>query len=438
MFKNVLPLSLVISVRFLGLFIVMPTLSLYALNLNLSTPFLAGLAISVYAISQMLLQTPFGVMSDRIGRKKTIAIGIVIFIIGSLISGFATDIYTLILGRVLQGAGAIGAVVTAMISDIIHEEKRTKAMAIMGGSISLSFMFGMIFGPVIAGGSSTAYLFFISAGLALASLVILFTMVPEVPKIVYGYADDAVSLRSSFQNKDLRIMYFTGFFQKMLLTMAFVIIPIIAIKHFSFQKDDLYIIYLPATLLGVLAMGVGAMFAEKKGKFKEILSAGIILLMLSFLSFISKGNEAIFLIGVFLFFAGFSMHEPIMQSLASKYPKASQRGAILGIFNSFSYFGTFTGGALGGLVLAFKLPASAFIIIALLCVFWIYLIYKLELPKKKAMLFLQSAKIKRDIHTINGVLEHYENVHEKITTIIYDPLLISEEDLEKALIAAEN
>ncbi|MFW5989918.1 MAG: MFS transporter, partial [Campylobacterales bacterium] len=178
MFKTVFPLSSVIAIRFLGLFIVMPTLSVYALGLEGATPFLAGLAISIYALTQMILQTPFGSLSDKIGRKQTIAFGILVFIIGSLIAAFADSVYTLIIGRALQGAGAIGAVVTAMISDLIHEERRTKAMAIMGGTISISFSVALVTGPIIAGSSGTDTLFVIASLLAFISLIILFLAVP--------------------------------------------------------------------------------------------------------------------------------------------------------------------------------------------------------------------------------------------------------------------
>lgn len=435
MFKSVLPLSLVISVRFLGLFIVMPTLSIYALGLEGATPILAGAAISIYAISQMVLQTPFGIMSDKIGRKRTIAIGIAIFILGSIIAGFADSIYMLILGRVLQGAGAIGAVVTAMISDLIHEEHRTKAMAMMGISISLSFSFAMIFGPIIAGSSGTDTLFFVSAFLALLSLGVLYLFTPTIPKITYGHVEEKGVFASSIAHKDLRIMFFTGFFQKLLLSFAFVIIPYMAIEHFGFTRESLYTIYLPATVIGIFAMGAGAVFAEKRGKYKEVLVAGALLLGVAFLGFGSMGGDALFFMSVMLFFAGFSMHEPIMQSLASKYPKNAQKGAVLGIFNSFSYLGTFLGGIIGGVAIWAKLPFVLFLLSFAVVLWWIYAISKLTLPKKLKSFYVETRHIQGvDIAKIEGVSEYYINGAEKIAVILFDSEIISEEELEKALI----
>jgi MFS family permease len=139
MFKTIFPLSLIISLRFLGLFIVLPVLSVYALHLEGSNEFLVGITIGGYAATQMLLQIPFGIMSDKIGRKITIFIGLVIFLIGSLICAYSETIYGLMIGRFLQGAAAIGAVGTAMISDMVKEEVRGHAMAIMGGCIAASF-----------------------------------------------------------------------------------------------------------------------------------------------------------------------------------------------------------------------------------------------------------------------------------------------------------
>ncbi|MFP4332510.1 MAG: MFS transporter [Campylobacterales bacterium] len=436
MFKTVFPLSSVIAIRFLGLFIVMPTLSVYALGLEGATPFLAGLAISIYALTQMILQTPFGSLSDKIGRKQTIAFGILVFIIGSLIAAFADSVYTLIIGRALQGAGAIGAVVTAMISDLIHEERRTKAMAIMGGTISISFSVALVTGPIIAGSSGTDTLFVIASLLAFISLIILFLAVPNIPKITYGHIESEGAFASSIKNADLRIMFFTGFFQKLLLSTAFVIIPYLAIHHFGFTMDSLYTIYIPATLIGILAMGAGAVFAEKKGRFKEVLSAGAILLMLAFLGF-DMYSDTLFFIAVMSFFAGFSMHEPIMQSLASKYPKNSQKGAVLGVFNSFSYFGTFLGGIVGGLMIEASLPYFGFFILAFACLVWIGLIYMLELPKKYKTIYLKTPNIKLesdDINLIEGIREHYSNPSENITVFIFDEGVISEVELERRLL----
>jgi MFS family permease len=191
MFKKVLPLSTILFLRFLGLFLVLPVLSLYALNLEGATPFLVGVIVGGYALTQAIFQIPFGSMSDKIGRKPTILFGLIIFIAGSLVSAYATDIYTLMIGRFLQGAGAIGSVVTAMIADLVEEKQRGHAMAIMGGFIAMAFAFAMGLGPVVASHFGVNVIFEITAFLAFLAIVILFTKVPTPPKIKHIYHNKA-------------------------------------------------------------------------------------------------------------------------------------------------------------------------------------------------------------------------------------------------------
>ena len=162
MIKSVLPLSFIISLRFFGLFIVLPVISVYAFSLEGANATLVGIVVGGYALTQVIFQTPFGIMSDKLGRKGTIITGLLLFAIGSLICALATDILALLLGRLLQGAGSIGAVVTAMISDLVKEEQRPKAMAVMGSSIAFAFAISMIAGPTIGAAFGVQSLFYIT------------------------------------------------------------------------------------------------------------------------------------------------------------------------------------------------------------------------------------------------------------------------------------
>lgn len=187
MFKQVMPLSLIISFRFFGLFIVLPVLSVYALSLPGSTPAIVGIVVGGFALTQMIFQVPFGMMSDMLGRKGTIITGLLLFAIGSILCALANDILTLLLGRFMQGAGAIAAVISAMISDLVKEEERPKAMAIMGGFIALSFALAMVVGPVIGGLAGIGSLFWITTFLALASIFIIVKLVPNSPQVTHTY-----------------------------------------------------------------------------------------------------------------------------------------------------------------------------------------------------------------------------------------------------------
>jgi MFS family permease len=340
MIKSVLPLSAIIALRFFGLFLVLPVISVYAINLEGATTTLVRIVIGGYALTQMLFQIPFGVISDKLGRKGTIIMGLLLFAIGSIICAFSTDIYSLIFGRLLQGAGSIGAVVTAMISDLVKEEQRPKAMAVMGSSIAFAFAISMIAGPTIGAAFGVQSLFYITLFLALASIFVLVKYVPNPPKITHTYKEKA-KLGEILGNPNLIKMNITNFLQKGLMTFAFMIIPMTLIKNFDWQMAELWKVYLPAMIFGIFAMGPAAVLAEKKGKFKEILIIGIILFAISYLVIGFSSNATVFVIGVVVFFIGFNMHEPIMQSLAAKFAKVHQRGLVLGIFTSAGYVGTF-------------------------------------------------------------------------------------------------
>ena len=263
MFKKILPLNVIISLRMFGLFLVLPVLAVYALDMPNSSHMMVGIIIGGYAITQMLFQVPFGSLSDKIGRKKTIIIGLLIFAIGSLIAGMATNIYTLLIGRLLQGAGAIGSVITATISDVVKEEDRGKAMAMMGGSIGMAFAISMVAGPAIAthfGG--VPILFYFVTFLALFYIFILIKYVQNSHVIKHTYLQN--DKFNFFENKNLMKMNITNMLVRGFMTFAFMIIPIVLIKTYGWEESDLYKVYLPSMVVGILAMGPAAMIAEKK------------------------------------------------------------------------------------------------------------------------------------------------------------------------------
>jgi len=437
MFKTIMPLSMIIAFRFLGLFIVLPLISVYALNLPGATPTLVGIVIGGYAITQMIFQVPFGIMSDKLGRKGTIITGLLLFAIGSIVCALSTDMLMLLLGRFLQGAGAIGAVVTAMISDIVREEERPKAMALMGGSIAASFALAMLAGPLIGAYAGINSLFWITAVLALASIFILIKKVPNPPVVTHTYHDH--SKISFLANPNLIKMNITNFLQKGMMTFAFMIIPIILTRNYGWEMIDLWKVYLPAMIAGVIAMGPAAVLAEKKGKFKQILLIGIVFFALSYYLIGNASSDTWFLIGVVVFFIGFNMHEPIMQSLTTKYIKVHEKGKVLGVFNSFGYLGTFIGGFVGGMFLI-EVDGSfsdslynISMVIVVISILWMVLIATLPNPlKKKIAYFDLNDKDEKKfdlLDNLNGCDEWYINNTENIIIIKYDADLLSEETL---------
>lgn len=431
MIKQTIPLSIILALRFFSLFVVLPMFSLYALQKDGVNEILIGISIGGYALTQMIFQVPFGILSDKIGRKTTIIIGLIIFAIGSILCAVSSDIYTLIFGRFLQGVGAIGAVVTAMISDLVVEEIRAKAMAVMGGSIAISFALAMMAGPIIGAKYGIDTIFWITAIVSIVSIVFVFKT-KNPPKISHDY-DTKVSLSNILKDKNILIMNITNFLQKGIMTMTFVIIPIVLTKDFGWDKSELFMVFIPATILGILAMGPASVLTEKKAKAKEILIIGIVLFAISYILFGIKPNDTVFVIAVILFFIGFNIHEPIMQSLTSKLAKIHQRGAVLGVFNSFGYAGTFVGGIIGSfaLVLDFSMVSILFFV---LCIVWIVLIAKMENPAYNKNIYIKNDNIDiNKLKDIQGIIEYYNNIDENMMIIKYNSKLIDEKSIKNIL-----
>jgi predicted MFS family arabinose efflux permease len=436
MFKKVFPLSAILSLRFLGLFLVLPLISVYALDLDGSTPFLVGMVVGGYALTQAIFQVPFGTMSDKIGRKPTLLVGLLIFLVGSLICAYSTDIYTLMFGRFLQGAGAIGSVITAMISDLVPEETRGKAMAIMGASIAISFAVAMGLGPVLGAKFGVSFLFILTAIFAFLAIVLLFTKVPTPPKIKHIYHKTAKTV-DILKDPNLLNMIIINAMQKGLMTIAFVLIPIILTSSdFDWQKSDLYMAYMPAMVFGLVAMGPAAVFGEKYNKPKEIFLLSIALFIGSFLIMGTTTSDKLFIVGVIMFFIAFNMMEPLVQSMITKFAKVHQKGAALGISNSVAYFSTFIGGASAGLLLQFSTRETIGVSIAAIASLWFLWTLKLKNPTRYSHLYI----LQKDLDPIKlqnleneHIAEWYINESENLVVIKYETGKISEEDLRSKI-----
>lgn len=432
MISKVLPLSFILSLRFFGLFIVMPVLSVYALSLRGADELLVGIVVGGYALTQMIFQLPFGMLSDKIGRKRTLLIGLLIFVLGSVVCALSSDIYMLMFGRFLQGAGAIGAVVTAMISDSVKEEIRAKAMAVMGGSIALSFAFAMLLGPIIGGMYGVDKLFWLTAVLAFVAIVILYLKVPNPPTISHEYENE--SIWQILKNRDLMKMNLTHFLQKGFMTVAFLTIPLVLTQSFGWELQELYKAYIPAMLLGLLAMGPAAVFGEKKSRYKEIFILSIALFGASFALMLLSKSEVVFIVAVALFFVAFNMFEPLMQSLTSKYAKVHQRGTALGVANAFAYFGTFLGGVLGGLLIKFFSIELLFVVLIGISFIWVLVTLTMQNPGKFKNLYIELQSVKnKKLDDVVGVIEHYVNESEAILVVKYNMELTDEKKLKSII-----
>ena len=440
MFKKVFPLSLILFLRFLGLFLVLPVLSIYALDLEGATPLLVGIIVGGYALTQAIFQVPFGTLSDKIGRKQTILIGLLIFLLGSLICAYSTDIYTLMFGRFLQGAGAIGAVVTAMIADLVEEKVRGHAMAIMGGFIAMSFAVAMALGPVVASHFGISTIFFITAILAVIAIIVLFVKVPTPPKIKHIYHKDAKT-SDILKDPNLLGMIIINAMQKGLMTAAFVIIPIFLTKPeygFNWDKSELWMVYVPAMIAGLIAMGPAAVFGEKKNIPKQIFMLSIVLFIASFVMMGLTDSSSVFVTAVIFFFIAFNMMEPLVQSMISKFAKVHQKGAALGIANSVAYFMTFLGGTFAGLYLDISGREALGLTIGGIGLLWlVWTALKMQNPQRFSHLVIPQADV--DFDKLNAlenehIAEWFINETEDVVVLKYASEALEEDDL-KAKIA---
>jgi MFS family permease len=363
---------MIMAIRFLGLFLVLPLLALYAMNLEGANEFYVGIALGAYALSQMLLQVIFGKFSDKYGRKTILAFGLFLLVIGSVICAISDNIYMLIFGRLLQGAGAIGGVVLAYISDLSTEENRAKAFAKMGMMIAGSFGLSMVLGPIIGAKYGVDTLFYVSAIISFLAIIILYIKVPQEPEVTHF--NENVKIKEILKNTELLKIYFSGFMQKGLMSAIFLITPMVFVNELGWDKSELYRIYLPALLFGILAMPFGAIMTEKKNRGKSVFIISAFFIFLSVVAIYVK----LYVFGVILFFIGFNLLEPILQSYISKIAKSNQKATALGVGNSIQYLGIFVGGSFSGYFLQHYGVESLMLVVGIISFLWLISLFTMQ------------------------------------------------------------
>jgi len=364
-----LKVSLIMATRMLGLFMLFPVISVYATNdYNNTTPFLIGLAIGIYGLTQAFFQIPFGYLSDRFGRKPLLYIGLCLFFFGSILAAISTDIIYVILGRALQGSGAISAVLMAFLADSISEENRSKANAFVGFQIGLAFMLSLIIGPIIASISGLSGIFWSIALLSVISLTIVISL-PHTKPINY-YRLSIEEFKKILNPKLLRLD-FSVFTLHLMLTSTFIVMPLILVENNIINIADNWKLYLPAMIMSFVGMVPLIIIAEKLQKTKLILLVSITLLIISQLLFYElKLNFTIFLIILTLFFIAFNTIEAILPSLLSRIASSSKRGLAMGVFSTSQFLGTFFGGAIGGLIYDIFNLNSVFLFTIFMAIIW--------------------------------------------------------------------
>lgn len=349
--RAVLSLASIMGLRMLGLFMVLPMFSLYATQLRGATPALIGIAMGVYGLCQAIFQIPFGSLSDKVGRRPVIMIGLFIFILGSAIAGLAHTIGLMIVGRALQGAGAIGGTVLAMLSDLTRESQRTKSMAIAGITIGFSFTLAMFLGPMLTQWMPIQDLFFVAALCGFGAIFILYVHVP-IPTQLRWHGDTEPELKSFLHllSAPTLLKLNSGIlFLHAIFTASFIVIPISLLHSAGLQANQQWMIYLPALLVASVTALFCVSLAERKRRLRPFFLGGIIALALSeILLWAYPSSLLVASLGLCAFFTGFSLLEAFLPSLVSRAAPAARKGSALGLFSCSQFLGIFIGGALGG------------------------------------------------------------------------------------------
>ena len=368
-------LAAVFSVRMLGLFMVYPVFAAFARHLAGATPYKIGVALGIYGLSQGALQIPFGALSDRIGRKTMIVVGLILFGIGSAVAAHASTIDGMIGGRLLQGAGAIGSVVLALVADLTAENNRTQAMALVGITIGFSFLVAIVTGPAIAGWVGVAGIFWLMVALALAGIAITLLVVPVAPRPhVQPEAETVPALiGANLRNPELLRLNFGIFALHAMLTASFLVVPALLHGTLAMSGRDQWRVYLPVLLVSVAVMVPAILVAERYRRMKTVLVGAVAALAVSQLMLALGGQDPYLLLaGLVLFFAGFNVMEASLPSLVTRTAPAGSTGTATGIYSSSQFLGIFAGGVIGGWVHQAAGTAAVFLFAAAIASLWLW------------------------------------------------------------------
>lgn len=375
-------LSLVFAFRMLGMFMVLPVLATYGMDLEGATPALIGLAIGAYGLTQAVLQIPFGMLSDRFGRLPVIYVGLVLFAAGAALAATADSIGGVIAGRILQGAGAISAAVMALLSDLTREQHRTKAMAMIGMSIGLSFAVAMVVGPLLTRAFGLSGLFWVTAGMALLGALIIATLPRAQGHLRHresGVARQALGL--TLRHAELLRLDFGILVLHAILMASFVALPLALVEQGALPKDEHWWVYLTALLVGFVGMIPFIIYGEKKRQMRRVLLGAVSALLACELYFWLFGSGLwLLVIGMVAFFTAFNLLEASLPSLISKVAPAGGKGTAMGVYSTSQFLGAGVGGIVGGWLYQHGGLAMVFIGCAVLCALWLWVAFGMREP----------------------------------------------------------
>jgi MFS family permease len=425
-------LSLIYAFRMLGFFMIMPVFVLYAEVLPGSTPFLMGLALGIYGLTQAIFQIPYGMLSDRLGRKPVIAVGLLVFAIGSLVAASAESIHGIIAGRALQGAGAIAAALMALAADLSREEHRMRMMAFIGASIGMAFAIAMVLGPVLNEWIGISGIFACTAVLALIGVGILYLLVPD-PLESHFHCDTELqtsSLLSILKTPDLLRLDVGIFALHFVLIALFLVIPLALRDTAGLAASSHGSLYLIVLIVSLVCMLPFIIVAEFKRRLRLVFIGAIACLALAVSGLMVSSTTLAMAISLIIFFTGFNLLEAMLPSLVSKTAPATGRGTAMGIYSSSQFLGAFAGGVAGGAAQAVWGITGVYTTVLVALVLWLGIAYFMKNPRHLSTYLLKVDDVTEDeLLLIPGVVEAAIIKDEAVAYLKVEKHILDEEKL---------
>lgn len=374
-------LASIYGLRMLGLFLILPVFAIYAETLpDGGNRFLVGLALGIYGLTQAGLQIPFGLASDRFGRKPVMMLGMLIFALGSFMAGASHSLHGIIIGRAIQGAGAISAAISALIADSTRSENRTKAMGIVGMTIGGSFFVSLVAGPSIYQLIGVPGMFVLTGVLALIAIAVIRWIVPDAPKVVTA-VQASTAVHEKVVTPALLRLDFSIFVINFAQTAIFVVVPLALLHDAGIGIERQWLVYLPVTALSFLLAVPGIVGAEARGHMRSVFISAVVVMLLSMLGLgLLYRHPAWLIVGLFFFFLAFNLMEALLPSLVSRTAPPARKGLALGIYNTAQSLGLFAGGAVGGWVASIWSDGAVFLACAALSCVWLLVALSIKAP----------------------------------------------------------
>ncbi|MDQ6970884.1 MAG: MFS transporter [Mariprofundus sp.] len=391
--RGTFSLAGIYGLRMMGLFLILPVFALYSEGLHGVTPALMGLALGAYGFTMAMLQIPFGWMSDRIGRKPVIAAGLLIFAIGSVVAAMADSIWGVILGRALQGAGAIAAAMMALLADLTREEVRSKAMAMVGMTIGMSFTLALVIGPFLDTWIGVDGIFWLTAVLAILAIGVLFWMVPNpLPADTHSHRD-VQSLPNEFgrilKNPQLLRLDAGIMILHAVMMAVFIGLPFVLRDHLGIAVSDHAWVYLPVLVTALLLMIPMIIMAEKKNMMKQVFVSSIVLIATACV-LLGLWHDSMFAVvtALFLFFVAYNVLEATLPSLISRMAPIDAKGTAMGVYSTSQFFGAFLGGVVGGWCYGQFDVQGVFFGAAAIAVLWLLIALGMQMPVMRSSMMV--------------------------------------------------